>query len=142
MRARTRFSGERGAAAVEFAIVSGVFIMILWGILQFGYIFDFKHNLALAASEGARAAVAKALPADQKQTAIDTAKQRLQSIGTSASWATVDATDPYGCDATDPNVKCIKVTITYPWREHPLIPPLLTVAVPETLHAESVVEVD
>lgn len=137
-----RLSGERGAAALEFAIVSGLFIALLWGILQFGYIFDFKHNLTLAASEGARAAVSKADPALQKQTAIDTARQRLTAIGSSAAWATVTATDPYSCDATDPNVKCIKVSIDYPWREHPLIPQLIGVAAPETLHAESIVEVD
>jgi Flp pilus assembly protein TadG len=48
---------ESGAAMVEFAIAATVFIMILLGILEFGYAAWAKNSVAADAREGARYAV-------------------------------------------------------------------------------------
>ena len=49
---------ESGGAAVEFALVLPVLIMILFGIFDFGRAFLTMHGLSAAAREGARLAIA------------------------------------------------------------------------------------
>ena len=53
---RGRIHGERGAAAVEFAIVATLFFMLVFGIIDFGFAFHSWNNAANAAREGARKA--------------------------------------------------------------------------------------
>jgi hypothetical protein len=67
----SRFGPETGATAVEFAVVVGLLVIILFGILEFGFIFLQKHLVANAAREGLRIGVRAnnydtftALPAD------------------------------------------------------------------------------
>jgi Flp pilus assembly protein TadG len=48
--------GERGAAAVEFAIVSSLFFMLVFGIIDFGFGFYTWNGTTHAAREGARKA--------------------------------------------------------------------------------------
>lgn len=59
MRWRTRTNGrtERGAAAVEFALVIFPLLMVLFGIINFGYAFAQQIALDNAARQGARYAV-------------------------------------------------------------------------------------
>jgi hypothetical protein len=47
---------ERGAAAVELAIVLGILLMFAFGIIQFGIAFNRNQGLHAAAREGARIA--------------------------------------------------------------------------------------
>jgi Flp pilus assembly protein TadG len=51
---RRRMSQERGAAAVEFAIVAGLLFMVLFGTIQFGLAYYRYQGLNAAAREGAR----------------------------------------------------------------------------------------
>lgn len=53
---RTRHS-ERGAAVVEFAILAVIFLIIVFGLLEFSVMFFQKHYIAGAAREGVRAGV-------------------------------------------------------------------------------------
>lgn len=48
---------ERGAAAVEFALIASVLMLLIFGGLQFGLILEMKNAVTQAASEGGRAAV-------------------------------------------------------------------------------------
>ncbi len=47
---------KRGAAAVEFALVAPLVLLVLWGIVDIGRAFYTLNNLASAVREGARAA--------------------------------------------------------------------------------------
>lgn len=47
---------ERGASAVEFALVMTVLFMVLFGVVQFGMAYNRAQGLEAAAREGARAA--------------------------------------------------------------------------------------
>jgi Flp pilus assembly protein TadG len=47
---------ERGAAAVEFALILPVIILLLFGIIEFGRAWNVKQVLTDAAREGARVA--------------------------------------------------------------------------------------
>jgi Flp pilus assembly protein TadG len=48
---------QRGATAVEFAVVAAILFFILFGILEFGIIFMQEHFVANAAREGVRVGV-------------------------------------------------------------------------------------
>src|SRR4029079_19073677 len=56
--------GERGAVLVEFAISSVLLLLLLFGIIEYGYVLSFKQGLTQAAAEGARAAAVGKDPAD------------------------------------------------------------------------------
>ena len=49
--------GERGVAAVEFAILLPVLVLLLFGFIQFGIAFNSKIQATNGAREGARLAV-------------------------------------------------------------------------------------
>lgn len=48
-------SSERGAVAVEFAILAPVLVMLLLGIIEFGRAYNVQISLTNAAREGVRA---------------------------------------------------------------------------------------
>ena len=53
----TASRGERGVAAVEFAILLPVLVILLFGFIQFGIAFNSKIQATNGAREGARLAV-------------------------------------------------------------------------------------
>ncbi len=66
---------ERGASAVEFAIVMSVLFMVLFGTIQFGIAYNRAQGLEAAAREGARIASIGAT-----NTEILTRVRRSQSL--------------------------------------------------------------
>lgn len=48
-------ASERGAVAVEFAILAPILVMILLGIMEFGRAYNVQTSLSNAAREGVRA---------------------------------------------------------------------------------------
>jgi Flp pilus assembly protein TadG len=56
---RLRLRQERGAAAVEFAIVASLLVMLVFGVLEFGLAFWQVQNLRAATREGARVAAVR-----------------------------------------------------------------------------------
>lgn len=53
-RRRTVLTGEKGAAAVEFALVVPILLMLVLGIFEFGRAFNIQVSLSEAAREAAR----------------------------------------------------------------------------------------
>lgn len=98
-----RSRSQEGAAAVEFAIVVPVLLLLLFGIIDFGRMLFVQVSLAAASHEGARAsslrpvtsgnasAVAAAVATAVAQTAPGAA--RLGALGT----ATVSVATPTYC---------------------------------------------
>jgi Flp pilus assembly protein TadG len=67
---RTR---ERGAALVEFAVLAPLLVFLIFGIIEFGWLFGQYNDIRHAAREGARfAAVDAASAADIAQRVCDT----------------------------------------------------------------------
>jgi Flp pilus assembly protein TadG len=64
---------ERGAAAVEFALVLPVLMLLIFGIVDFGRMLNAKITITEAAREGARAAalVDASAGADRARAAAD-----------------------------------------------------------------------
>ncbi len=106
---------ERGAAAVEFALIASVLFLFVFGIIEFGRIFSELEVMTSAAREGARTAAVRGTD-DEIDEAV------------------LAASIPYGVDG-DPtaNKLCNDTTsgqpVTVTWDQHfeisvGLLPPL------------------
>jgi Flp pilus assembly protein TadG len=58
---------QRGAAAVELAVVSPVLFAMLFGIIEFGWLFTVQHTMVNAAREGARLGVLQGVTLEEIQ---------------------------------------------------------------------------
>ncbi|MFN0263125.1 TadE/TadG family type IV pilus assembly protein [Tepidamorphus sp. 3E244] len=66
---RQLYSSEKGTAAVEFAIVSPVFILIMVGMLAYGIYFGAVHSVQQLAADAARASIAGISNDERRQLA-------------------------------------------------------------------------
>ena len=53
MRLQSR-AGERGAAAIEFALILPILVILVFGVIEFGRVFNAQISITNAAREGAR----------------------------------------------------------------------------------------
>lgn len=101
---------ERGASAVEFAIVLPVLLLVIAGIVDFGRYFFTQIQVTNAAREGVRAAIVLPNPAPSDMTAI-TQRALAGVAGVPAAAATVVAT----CPAPSPSNASVRVTAPFDW---------------------------
>jgi Flp pilus assembly protein TadG len=76
---RTRRDGERGAAAVEFALLSPLLLILVFGIIDFGLAMNAQIIIGNAVREGARAA---ALGASYDDTLAAASNAETGVVGT------------------------------------------------------------
>ncbi len=69
---------QRAAAAVELAVVSPLLFAMLFGIIEFGWLFAVQNTLVNAAREGARLGILQGVTADEIETRT---LQFLQPMG-------------------------------------------------------------
>lgn len=118
---------ERGAAAVEFALVVPLLLVFLFGIISYGYMLSFRQSISQAAAEGARAAaVAPAAVVDKAPIAFKAIEEVLGATCNSGYLA---------CQAVPgDNCSCIEVTVTWDYAADPAKPKLIyDFALPEKL---------
>jgi Flp pilus assembly protein TadG len=87
---------RRGAAVVELAIVSPLLFAMLFGIIEFGWLFTAQHTMVNAAREGARLGVLQGSTVEEVQQRIREflAPMRLDDkVTMEISEATID--DPF-----------------------------------------------
>ena len=161
-----RVAGDEGAALLEFALVAVLLFTIIFGIIQFGLILNFKQDVTRAAAEGARAgAVAVAASGGTAEDAAETAAvaamtEAIDGIGGSFSGSTCTPgpavvgttvmTDELVCEVEvapcdqDPDESCVTVALRYPYKESPLFGdiPLISVFFPERVAATSVARIN
>ena len=118
---------------VEFSLVVGLFVFILYGLIAFGMILATKQRITNAAAEGARAAVGQTNAA----AAVSAATARVLAAGLPAG-----SFSPTYATATCGSNPCITVTITYDLAGHPVIPPApgLGLVTPNTITSTAVVQ--
>ena len=141
---RLSHRSERGASAVEFAIVVPVFLLFLVGIIQYGTIFLVRNQMTQAASDAARVAVTSSTMSAAETAAATALAQDLQhdgvglmSAGCSNSAVSCTAVPATSCSAPA-GYECLQVTITYDYSKDPVIAiPLLPT--PTTITASSTV---
>jgi len=112
---------ESGAAVIEMAIALPVLISIIWGIVQFGLLFQASAGMQHALGEAARLATLFPTPADSEITAKVAAKKFGTSRGTLSAlqidnmWSNGQST----CSTSGPNASasCVlqykTLTLTY-----------------------------
>jgi Flp pilus assembly protein TadG len=122
LMSRRRASAETGAELIEFALVLPVLLVIVGGIIDFGFLFQRYEVLTNAAREGARVAV---LPGYTNADVTARVNQYLQAGGVPAG-----ATITVGAAQNIPvgGGTCITVrpvTVTFP-HQYTVLSPLLT----------------
>lgn len=108
---------QRGAAALEFAIVLPVLLMLLLGIIDFGLVMGARSEVANAAREGARASalVGSSAAGQSASHAIIDSMPGGHKVGTSV---TVTCTTPSGTpcnldDSTSDTGSTVTVKVIY-----------------------------
>ena len=103
----TRMQEERGQTTTEFAIVLPILCLLLFGVIQFGILFNNYVTLTDAVRAGARKAAVSRQTSNPQQACIDQVKSSASDLDQSklaancvSSWqptadVTVTATYPY-----------------------------------------------
>ena len=86
MNLRERLRSERGAELIEFALCFPLLLIVVLGILDFGFLFQRYEVVTNAAREGARIAV---LPGYAAADVTDRVEQYLTAAGLDAAQADV-----------------------------------------------------
>jgi Flp pilus assembly protein TadG len=144
-RLRRRTRDQRGTALVEFSIGIVVLLMLLFGIISYGYALSFKQGLTQAAAEGARAAAVatagSATTAAQSGVAraVSAFNKTCGSGGLSCTYSTL-ALDT-NCST---NGACMRVQVSYDYNHYPLLPkfPGLGILLPDTIKSTSITQVN
>jgi Flp pilus assembly protein TadG len=122
-RSAARLRGERGAAAVEFALVVPLLLLILFGIIAASQAFQTQARLSAAAREGARVIALSGATTPATTDASTTARTAVHSAagdlavpdaGITLSRVSCPSTavTPTGPAATDP-AATVTVTVVY-----------------------------
>jgi Flp pilus assembly protein TadG len=121
---------ERGASAVEFALILPIFLLLIFGIVQYGTIFLVKNQMTQAASDAARSAVtyssvSSAITAAETALTTDIVHDSDGLIPSSDSCGTAAMTCTAVQETTGCNVptgyECLKVTVSFDYADHPVI---------------------
>jgi Flp pilus assembly protein TadG len=105
-----RNARERGSAAVEFALVVPVLLLILLGIVEYGRVYFMQNSITNAARVGARAMVVDSVNGIANPAADAKAKAAAAAVAVSPAVTSGQVSVP----ATCPSGGAVTVTITYP----------------------------
>lgn len=153
VRNAVRARNERGAAVVEFALVSTLLITLVVGIMSYGYMLSFRQSISQGAAEGARAAAVAVSATSRVSDAEAALNEALQSYGVSCNTSTgqlVRAGSNVGtCSVTiaacanNGTQNCASVALNYLYRDNALVPsmPGVGVFLPKNLSYTSVARV-
>ena len=106
---QNRLRDQRGATAVEFALIVPLLIVLVLGIAEFGRAFQVQGTLSAAAREGVRVMALQNDPAAAK-TAVRNAATSLDPTITDAE-ITIS---PSSCPAVNSGSTSVQLTISYP----------------------------
>lgn len=151
-RCRTRRRTPRGAAAVEFALIMPILLLLVFGIISYGYMLSFRQAISQAAAEGARAAAVTQVSANRVTDATRAVNDALGTYGVSCGnngTLTRDGDNVGSCNVSvatcageAASVKCVTVTIDYAYDDHPLLPvPGVGLVLPDRLRYSAVARV-
>ena len=102
------FGNQRATTAIEFAFVAPVLLLLLFGIMGYGYVFSIYHSIQQIAAEAARSSVSGLSDAERAQIARD-------FVATHAgSYAFIDpAKLRVRTGQTGPQMQSFEVAVTY-----------------------------
>ncbi|WP_210480637.1 TadE/TadG family type IV pilus assembly protein [Naasia sp. SYSU D00948] len=106
-RLRRRAADDRGAAAIEFALVLPLLLLLILGILEFGRIYNIQISLSNAAREGARTMAIENDAAAARSAAAAAAPSLNPALSTGAV-----AISPATCGAGQTATATVSYTVT------------------------------
>jgi len=115
----TRMRDRKGQAVVEFALVLPIFMLLVFGAIEFGRAYYDLHLLTNAARQGARVG---SLPDKVEADVQNAVNQFLQSVGLSGGWSTaVEVEDANGVPRAGGLASAVEgdrvyVAVTYSFR--------------------------
>jgi len=137
---------DKGVAALEFAIVAPLFLILVLGIVYYGTVLALQQVLTLAAEEGARAALRYPLTTNGGTTAstlnlrVAAAAQTARAMlpaSVSSLLSSANVAQPVTC--TSPSgTQCVQVTLSLPTRS--ILPRVPMVPVPAVLTGSAMVQ--
>ena len=107
---------RRGAAVVEFAVVSPVLILLIFGILEFGRLAMVQQVLTNASREGARRAILEQTTSSEIQSVVN---DYLTTASISGATVTVSPSSLNSAGFGDP----VTVRVSVPFEQVSWIPP-------------------
>jgi Flp pilus assembly protein TadG len=117
---------QKGAAAIEFALVFPLFFILFYAIVAYSLVMTLDQSLTHAAAEGARAAVAvdpAAFPGDAEAYKNKIEETACATVSGALAWL---STQPE-CKSefqSDSAATTLSVTLKYPYASAPLVPVL------------------
>lgn len=149
---------------VEFALVSLLLVLLVFGIINFGLILSFKQDVTRAAAEGARvgavapppAAAPASQPFDSRYIAtLDATEEAVASFGHTCGAGGMSCTVALHDCGTDPDPSsvayyatptqdCVTVSLSFDYENHPILaePPVVARFMPDAIEATSVARVN
>ncbi len=129
---RCLWRDDSGVAALEFAFIVPILVLMLTGIIQFGAVLFIQHNMGEIARESARRVAVGAMTKTQAEQFVDDHR---------VNWgATFDVEVTVVPDPTDPTEADVDIVITAPMSEVAFID-ILGVFKGRTLRAASTMRV-
>lgn len=134
LRARHATRDERGAAAVEFALVLPILLLLLFGIIAYGYMLSFRQAMSQAAAEGAREAAVNVNASNRQASAMAAVDEALDAYGVRCGADGMTCRYRMVSGTSNCATECVVVDLEYDYDDHPLIPlPLVGFVMPDTL---------
>lgn len=109
---RRRDDDSRGAAAIEFALVLPLLMMLVFGAIQFGTLFNRQQALHAAAREGARVAALPSTTLSEIQTYANNALDGVSMAGTPTVTVTPNINRPCENRRGEPVIVQVSVPTT------------------------------
>ncbi len=132
---------DRGAAAVEFALVVPFLLLLVFGMVSFGMMLSFRQTLSQAATEGARAAAVESDPGAREAEALAAVNDAMAAVNRQcgAGGLVCDVGAAVACGSG----QCITVTLSYAYQDNPMVvsAPLADQLLPEQLEYSATVRV-
>jgi Flp pilus assembly protein TadG len=126
-------------------LVLPIFLLLLFGIVQYGTIFLVRNQMTEAASDAARAAVAagqaqaQTIAQNAVGTDLDNDGAGLVPVNCGNSALTCTASILATCPNAPSAYQCLQVNITYNYSQRPVIPTMPFLPAPSTITATSTV---
>lgn len=134
VRPAVRRRDQRGAAAVEFALVLPILLLLVFGIISYGYMLSFRGSMSQAAAEGAREAAVTVNATNREDAAMQAVDEALAAYGVDCADAGMTCDYELLTGTADCATTCVRISLEYAYGDFPLIPvPFVDGFMPDTI---------